>query len=272
MFFRYHIIANPTAPLGIILQNSKSQPFKVNFSPTWSMHSPRRERKMLVASGHSEYNAEYRSEYHDEYHGGNHDEYHTEYWAEYRGEYHGEYHGGLWACCPLLPSQLTYFRFLRSLMIHTMMAVLLLLRKIKDLHMETKFSHHTIPIFCLFGMNSTPFSSFTSYHYLTVMMAMMAMTDEMTMKRCWSLAAPSPPLSDPLSRPWSTDSTFRHHHRHRDFYHLCHHHHRHLSEFHQRKTLIWKVFFFSKREIQWNHVFSRTMPQSMPDWNSRQFT
>ena len=137
------------------------------------MHSPRRERKMVVASGHAEYNAEYRSEYHDEYHGGNHDEYHTEYWAEYRGEYHGEYHGGLWACCPLLPSQLTYFRFLRSLMIHTMMAVLLLLRKIKDLHMETKFSHHTIPIFCFFGMNSISFSSFTSYHYLTmVMMAM----------------------------------------------------------------------------------------------------
>ena len=143
--FRYHIIANPTVPLGIILQNSKSQLFKINFSPTWSMHSPRRERKMVVASGHAEYNAEYCSEYHDEYHGGNHDEYHTEYWAEYRGEYHGEYHGGLWACCPLLPSQLTYFRFLRSLMIHTMMAVLLLLRKIKDLHMETKFSHHKVP-------------------------------------------------------------------------------------------------------------------------------
>ena len=68
-----------------------------------------------------------------------------------RGEYHGEYHGGLWACCPLLPSQLTYFRFLRSLMIHTMMAVLLLLRKIKDLHMETKFSHHTITISVFFA-------------------------------------------------------------------------------------------------------------------------
>ena len=205
----------------------------------WSMHSPRRERKMVVPSGHAEYNAEY----HDEYHGGNQHEYHTEYRAEYRGEYHGEYHGGLWACCPLLPSQLTYFRFLRSLMIHTMMAVLLLLRKIKDLHMETKFSHHSSPIFCLFCTNSISFSSFTSYHYLT--MVMMAMTDEMTMKRCWSLAAPPPP-SDPLSRPWSPDTTFRHHDRHQNFYHL-YHHHRHLSD----------VYVPSKKNFHLGGIFSK---------------
>ena len=43
--FRYHIIANPTVPLSIILQNSKSQPFKVKFSPTYMKHAFSQKRK-----------------------------------------------------------------------------------------------------------------------------------------------------------------------------------------------------------------------------------